>query len=861
MKHRYTRLLGLLFLCVSISAFADIKNIRAQQQEGQLVVSYDLDEAKPANVSALIAVEDRIYSPRGLSITGDIGNEVAPGKARKFTWNILGDFPRGLAATALISIQLEAKLGNETNLARLSDVQSEIYRRLDAEKIDLALANGSVEFSDQSAELVNTSERLLAGQHYREVDQVDLDKARYYCARTLEDQRALKPAAGKPAMDAFWQSLKTATPVINAGNQARYLNCLLASVGPHNAFLSAEEYKELQVGTQGVFGGLGMEVGIEGDHVKVVTPLEDSPAFQVGIKAGDRILKIDQTSTSGLSLLQAVRLMRGKLDTQVTLTLSRPGQAEPLVLTLTRATIKIQSVKHRMLDPGTGYIRINQFQERTGQSLVEALNALEKANAGALRYLVLDLRNNPGGLLNAAVAVAGAFLGKNDLVVTTNGRSDGSRLRLSNAPEHYLRATGEPDYLKNLPAWVKTVPMAVLVNAGSASAAEIVAGALQDHQRALVVGPNTFGKGTVQTVLPATGGAALKLTTALYYTPNGRAIQRSGIGPDVLFEQDAASNEEAAAFAERLLATPGIMDSASRGAVVEKVKIAEFFTLYKNAVRSPISVFPQGVAEVPAPLPIQAPVAVVEPEPPAIREPRLALVIGNAAYRESPLRNPVNDAGAIAAKLRSLGFEVIEKHNLTQKQIGRTLSEFRSRLVPGGTALFYYAGHGLQVGGVNYLPAVDADIASEEDVPTQAIDLNKVLSVMEGGKTRVNLVYLDACRNNPYSRSFRSAGEGLARVNAPSGTLIFYATRPGSVAADGDGQNGLYTQNLLTAMEIPGLTVEQVQKRVATGVRVGSRGRQEPWMEGLLEGDFYFRAGAASPVAAPGRPATGRPAR
>jgi formylglycine-generating enzyme required for sulfatase activity len=229
-------------------------------------------------------------------------------------------------------------------------------------------------------------------------------------------------------------------------------------------------------------------------------------------------------------------------------------------------------------------------------------------------------------------------------------------------------------------------------------------------------------------------------------------------------------------------------------------------------------------------------------------EARVALVIGNASYKDSPLKNPVNDARAVAAKLRGLGFEVVERHNLTQKQIGRTLSEFRGKLTRGGTALFFYAGHGLQVGGVNYLPAVDADIGTEEDVPNQSINVDQVLRVMEGGKTGVNLVFLDACRNNPYSRSFRSAGEGLAKVSAPSGTLIFYATRPGSVAADGDGQNGLYTQNLLVAMEMPGLTVEQVQKRVAAGVKQRSNGRQEPWMEGLLDGDFYFKRGTPASV-------------
>ena len=220
---------------------------------------------------------------------------------------------------------------------------------------------------------------------------------------------------------------------------------------------------------------------------------------------------------------------------------------------------------------------------------------------------------------------------------------------------------------------------------------------------------------------------------------------------------------------------------------------------------------------------------------------KVALVVGNAAYQQTPLRNTRNDASVMAEKLRQLGFDVIEKHDIGQKQIGRALAEFRSRLQPGNIALFYYAGHGVQVDGVNYLPAVDADIATEEDVPTQSLDVRRVLSVMETSKTRINLVFLDACRNNPYSRSIRSSGEGLARIAVPSGSLIFYATRPGSVADDGNDGNGLYTEKLLASMDIPGLTVEQIQKRVAAEVKVASKGRQEPWMEGLLEGEFYFR--------------------
>ena len=220
---------------------------------------------------------------------------------------------------------------------------------------------------------------------------------------------------------------------------------------------------------------------------------------------------------------------------------------------------------------------------------------------------------------------------------------------------------------------------------------------------------------------------------------------------------------------------------------------------------------------------------------------RVALVIGNAAYGASPLRNPVNDARAIAAKLQKLGFDVVKRENLTTKQIGATLREFRSRLSPGAEALFFYAGHGLQVKGVNYLPAVDADITSEEDVPNQSINVNQLLEIMDDTKTRLNLIFLDACRNNPFSRRFRSAGGGLAKVEAPSGTKISFATRPGSVAADGAGSNGLYTEHLLRVMDEPGQPIEQALKKVYSGVKQASKGAQEPWEEGTIEGEFYFQ--------------------
>jgi formylglycine-generating enzyme required for sulfatase activity len=237
----------------------------------------------------------------------------------------------------------------------------------------------------------------------------------------------------------------------------------------------------------------------------------------------------------------------------------------------------------------------------------------------------------------------------------------------------------------------------------------------------------------------------------------------------------------------------------------------------------------------------------------AVSEKRIALVIGNSTYTNSPLKNPVNDAKDMANKLRKLGFEVIERKNLQTKQIGGTLREFRSKLVPGSVALVFYAGHGLQIKGDNYLPAVDAEINSEEDVPNQSLAVKQIMDVLDEAKTRLNLVFLDACRNNPYARSFRSADQGLARITAPSGTLISYATRPGSVAADGNGRNGLYTSKLLAHMD-SNQQIEQSLKLVVTEVKTASQGKQEPWMEGSIEGDFCFagcQVGSLEPVGSP----------
>jgi len=350
----------------------------------------------------------------------------------------------------------------------------------------------------------------------------------------LEDLRAFSEIFGKIKSDYV-------EPVEDKKLITEAINGMLSGLDPHSSYLDNEAFKELQVGTQGEFGGLGIEVSMEDGFVKVVSPIEDTPAFKAGVKSGDLVIKLDDTPVKGMTLNDAVKRMRGKPGTDIILTIIRKGENKPLTLTLTRAVIKIKSVKYKLLESGFGYVRITQFQEHSGENLVDALKDLGEQNKGALKGLVLDLRNDPGGLLNTAVSVSGAFLKQGDLVVYTDGRTEDAKMRLTNARENYLHP-GETDYLKLLPVWVKTVPLVVLVNGGSASASEIVAGALQDHKRALIVGTQSFGKGSVQTILPLNNGTAIKLTTARYFTPGGRSIQAKGITPDIIVEDATVSS-------------------------------------------------------------------------------------------------------------------------------------------------------------------------------------------------------------------------------------------------------------------------------------------------------------------------------
>jgi carboxyl-terminal processing protease len=294
------------------------------------------------------------------------------------------------------------------------------------------------------------------------------------------------------------------------------INGMLASLDPHSSFMQPDVYKEMKVDTQGEFGGLGIEITIKNGILTIVSPIEDTPAYRAGLQAADQIVKIEDRFAKDINIMDAVKLMRGPKGSKVSITIMRESFDKPQVFSLVREIIKIRSVKPRTLEDGYVYVRLAQFQERTSDELQKALAELRKENNGTLKGLVLDLRNNPGGLLEQAVRVSDVFL-TDELIVYTDGREEGSRMEFS---AHAAKTEAN-------------VPMVVLINGGSASASEIVSGALQDHERAIIMGTQSFGKGSVQTIIPLSDGSGLRLTTARYYTPNGTSIQARGITPDI----------------------------------------------------------------------------------------------------------------------------------------------------------------------------------------------------------------------------------------------------------------------------------------------------------------------------------------
>jgi carboxyl-terminal processing protease len=319
---------------------------------------------------------------------------------------------------------------------------------------------------------------------------------------------------------------------------------MVAGLDPHSVYFDKKTFKEFREGTTGRFVGVGIEIGMEDGLVKVVSPIEGSPAFRAGLKPGDLVTKIDDTAVKGLTMDQAVKKMRGEPNTKVTLNIFRKDESRSFPVTITREEIRVQSVRAKVIEPGYAWVRVSQFQDRTIDDFVRKVEEVYKADPN-IKGMVLDLRNDPGGLLEGAVALSAAFLPSDATVVSTNGQIAESKATFKASPDYYARR-GSSDPLKKLPAALKNIPLVVLVNEGSASASEIVAGALQDHKRATIMGAQTFGKGSVQTVRPLSADTALKITTARYYTPSGRSIQAKGIVPDLWIDETAEGNVFAA---------------------------------------------------------------------------------------------------------------------------------------------------------------------------------------------------------------------------------------------------------------------------------------------------------------------------
>jgi carboxyl-terminal processing protease len=312
----------------------------------------------------------------------------------------------------------------------------------------------------------------------------------------------------------------------------------VAGLDPHSNYLDLEGLKDFGIATGGEFGGVGIEVTQDKDELRVVSPIEDTPAYKAGMKTGDIITEIDNNPVKGVSLGEAIKKIRGRSGSFVELTVLRKGESLPLNFKLVRSIIKNPSVKYKLTNAEYPYLRVTQFQEHTGEDLAKALVDIDQKTEGQLKGLILDLRNNPGGMVTSSVAVASAFIQKDKLVVYSDGKTSDSKMRLFANPKNYVGPNPSDDYMSIVPKKFKELPLVVLVNGGSASASEIVAGAIQDHKRGKILGTQSFGKGTIQTLLPLSDGSAVKITVARYFTPSGRSIQAKGITPDIVIEEN-----------------------------------------------------------------------------------------------------------------------------------------------------------------------------------------------------------------------------------------------------------------------------------------------------------------------------------
>jgi carboxyl-terminal processing protease len=576
-----------------------------------------------------------------------------------------------------------------------------------------------------------------------------------------------------------------------AGLLGSALTPMLTSLDAHSVYLDAKTYQAMQAQNAGKFGGVGLEVTIKNGELRVVSAIDGTPAAKAGILADDFVQAIDGVLTAGGKLGDLVAKMRGAVGTPVTLTIVRRGIDAPFPVRLERAIITVQAVRQR-LEGDLGYIRISVFNAQVTNELATAFAALQ-ANGGAdrIKGYILDLRNNSGGLLDQAVSAADDFL--------DSGEISSMRGRTSDKDQRFNAKLGDLANRK---------PVVVLVNHGTASGSEIIAGALQDHQRAVLIGARTFGEGTVQTIFPLGAWGALRLTTLRFYTPAGHGIEGTGIIPDVLVEAGDGKAGESPAEDRQLQAA-----------------IARL-----HGVPLP------SVAAAPAPA----------PAPEAGK--RVALVIGNSAYSAvGALPNPLHDAQAIATALKGDGFEVTTIDNVTRADFIAAINGFTDRAANADWAVIYYAGHGLQLDGVNYVVPIDAKLLADRDVQDEAIALDRVTAAVSGAR-KLGLVVVDACRNNPFLVKMRftttaraALTRGLARVATEGTTLVEFSARDGQEALDGDATgNSPFAAALAKRMATPGLEVGKLLREIREDVLAATENRQEPMFSGSLPADDMF---------------------
>ncbi len=570
-----------------------------------------------------------------------------------------------------------------------------------------------------------------------------------------------------------------------AGLLGAALTPMLASLDAHSTYIGPQALKVLQAQNAGKFGGVGLEVTMKNGEMRVVSAVDGTPAAKAGILADDYIQAIDGVPTAGSTLPDLVAKMRGAVGTPLALTIVRRGADAPFPVRLERAVITVQSVRQR-LEGDLGYIRISVFNAQVTSELAAAFAALQ-ANGGGdrIKGYIIDLRNNSGGLLDQAVSTADAFLDSGE-ITSMHGRTPDKDRRFD----------------AKLGDLAKGKPLVLLVNHGTASGSEIVAGALQDHQRASLIGARTFGEGTVQTIFPLGAWGAVKLSTARFFTPSGHAIEGIGIIPDVLVESGDGKAAQAPADDRQLQAAIAHLHGGAAPEVASTPQLGK----------------------------------------------RVALVIGNSNYSAvGALANPQHDADAIAAALKSDGFDVTTTDNVTRADFIAAINGFADRVAASDWAVIYFAGHGLQIDGVNYLVPIDAKLSADRDVPDEAIALDRLVTAVSGAR-KLGLVIVDACRNNPFLVKMRftttaraALTRGLARVTTEGTTLVEFSARDGQEALDGDATgNSPFAAALAKRMATPGLEVGKLFREIREDVLAATENRQEPMFSGSLPADDMF---------------------